>query len=163
VISLIVAHDLNRVIGNEGRIPWKIKGEQLRFKELTQGKTIIMGRKSFEEIGKPLPDRKTILISSKLQYSLDNCVTMPDLKSAMNASTNEDIYIAGGATLYHEAMEYVDNLYITVIQEEYVGDTFFPKVDYKLFEKTYEQYVAAEIPYINYTYERRKMGEYGEC
>lgn len=160
MISLIVAHDLNRVIGNNGKIPWKITGEQLRFKKLTQGKTIIMGRKSFEEIGKPLPNRKTILISSKLKYVSDDCITMTDLNTALEVCGDKDVYISGGASLYREAVKYVDKMYITVIQNEYAGDTFFPEVDYELFEKVYEKYVPAETPYINYTYVRRSCDSY---
>lgn len=154
--ALIVAHSLNNVIGCNGIIPWKIKGEQLRFKHLTQGKTIIMGRRTFEEIGKPLPNRKTILISSTLSYSEQNCVTVADMNYALELCKDEEVYVSGGASLYQEAIDFVDKMYITVIQKEYEGDTFFPEVDWTLFDKTYEKYVDGEIPYIEYTYERKK-------
>lgn len=160
MISLIAAHDLNRVIGYQGKIPWNIKGEQLRFKELTQGKIIVMGRKSFEEIGRPLPNRKTILISSKLNYNSENCITMPNLKSALEAYGSNDLYISGGALLYQESIKYIDRMYITVIQKEYVGDTFFPQVDFDLFEKVYEEHVPGEVSYIKYTYDRKNINKY---
>lgn len=84
MISLIVAVTKNNVIGNNGIIPWKIKGEQKRFKELTIGKTIIIGRKSFEEIGKPLPNRKTILISNTQRIESEICTTVNSLFEAFN-------------------------------------------------------------------------------
>ena len=153
--ALIVAHSLNNVIGCNGNIPWKIKGEQLRFKNLTLGKTIIMGRRTFEEIGKPLPNRKTILISSTLSYLDQNCVTVPDMKTALELCRDEEVYISGGASLYQESIDFVDRMYITVIQKEFKGDTFFPEVDWQQFDKTYEKYVDGEIPYIELTYERK--------
>jgi len=153
--ALIAAHSLNYVIGNNGKIPWKIKGEQLRFKELTEGKTIIIGRRSFEEIGKPLPNRKTILISSTLNYTSDNCMTVPDLETALKLTDNEDVFVSGGASLYKEAINFVDKMYITVINKEFVGDTYFPKVDLNLFDKTYEQFIDGDIPYTYLTYTRK--------
>src|SRR5574344_520858 len=109
MISLIVAVSKNNVIGNNGVIPWKIKGEQKRFKELTTGKTIIMGRKSFEEIGKPLPNRKTILISNTQHIELENCVTVNSLLEAFALSKNEsEVFVAGGGQVYKEAFPYAD-------------------------------------------------------
>jgi len=153
--ALIVAHSLNYVIGNNGKIPWKIKGEQLRFKELTEGKTIIIGRKSFEEIGRPLPKRKTILISSTINYSTDNCMTVPNLETALKLTENKDVFISGGASLYKEAVDFVEKMYITVINKEFIGDTYFPRVDLGLFDKTYEQFVDGEVPYTYLTYARK--------
>lgn len=115
MISLIVAVAKNNVIGNNGIIPWKIKGEQKRFKELTVGKTIIMGRKSFEEIGKPLPNRKTILISNTQYIKSENCTTVNSLLEAFELAKDEDeIFVAGGGQIYKESFPYVDKIYITL-------------------------------------------------
>lgn len=83
MISAIVAVAKNNVIGNKGQIPWKIKGEQKRFRDLTIGKSIIMGRKSFEEIGRPLPGRKTIVISRSSNFTYENCFTVRSFKEAL--------------------------------------------------------------------------------
>ena len=146
MISLIVAVSKNNVIGNNGVIPWKIKGEQKRFKELTTGKTIIMGRKSFEEIGKPLPNRKTILISNTQHIELENCVTVNSLLEA---------FVAGGGQVYKEAFPYADRIYITVIDKMVDGNVYFPEICEDDFIKTYEERIDGEIPYTYFTYERR--------
>ncbi len=86
MIALIAAYSKNHVIGNQGRIPWKIKGEQKRFKELTTGNIVIMGRRSYEEIGKPLPNRTTIVISKTQKYEGENCFTCESLAEALELS-----------------------------------------------------------------------------
>lgn len=116
MISLIVAISKNNVIGNNGIIPWKIKGEQQRFKDLTTGKTIIIGRKSYQEIGKPLPDRKTILISTTQKVNTDNCITVSSLQQAFELTRDEDeVFVAGGGQVYQDALPYADRIYLTVI------------------------------------------------
>lgn len=157
MISLIVAVSKNNVIGNNGIIPWKIKGEQKRFKELTTGKTIIMGRKSFEEIGRPLPNRKTILISNTQRIESENCTTVKSLLEAFNIVKDEDeAFVAGGGQVYKEAFPYADRIYITVIDKIIDGNVYFPEVSENDFVKTYEERIDGEIPYTYYTYERRK-------
>ncbi|KNY25480.1 dihydrofolate reductase [Pseudobacteroides cellulosolvens] len=157
MISIIVAVSNNNVIGNNGIIPWKVKGEQNRFKELTIGKTIIMGRKSFEEIGKPLPNRKTILISNTQSINNENCITVKSLIEAINLVKDEDeIFIAGGGQVYRDALPYTDRIYITVIDKTINGDIYFPQISKTEFEKIYEEHVDGEIPYTYYTYVRKR-------
>ncbi|MDP4089461.1 MAG: dihydrofolate reductase [Bacillota bacterium] len=157
MISLIVAVSKNNVIGNKGVIPWKIKGEQKRFRELTTGKTIIMGRKSFEEIGRPLPNRKTILISNTQNITSENCTTVKSLFEAFNMTKDEDeVFVAGGGQVYKEAFPFADRLYVTVIDKIIDGDVYFPEITEKDFVKTYEQRIDGEIPYTYYTYERKR-------
>ncbi len=158
MISLIAAVSKNNVIGNKGLIPWHIKGEQKRFKELTTGRTIIMGRKSFEEIGKPLPNRMTVLISSTKLIKAKNCITAASLKEALKAAEGEEeIFIAGGGRVYEEAMPYADRIYLTVIELVTEGDTFFPDFDKSIFTEVYKERIEGEIPYTYYTYERRRQ------
>jgi len=153
--SLIVAISKNNVIGNNGIMPWKIKGEQKRFKELTTGKTIIVGRKSFQEIGKPLPNRKTIIISTTENIVTDNCTTVKSLLEAFNlAKDEEEIFIAGGGQVYKEALPYADKIYITIIDKIVEGNVYFPEINKEDFIKTYEERIDGEIPYTYYTYER---------
>ena len=155
MISLIVAVSKNNVIGNNGIIPWKIKGEQKRFKELTTGKTIIMGRKSFQEIGRPLPNRKTIVISNTENIVAENCTTVKSLIEAFDlVEGQEEVFIAGGGQVYREALPYSDKIYITVIDKIIDGNVYFPEINKDDFVKTYEERIEGEIPYTYYTYER---------
>lgn len=158
MLSLIVAVTKNYVIGNKGQIPWRIKGEQRRFRELTTGNTVIMGRRSFQEIGHPLPNRKTILISGTFQYEDENCTTVGSLREALELAKPEEneVYIAGGAMLYREALPFVKRMYVTHIDLEVEGDTFFPPIDENCFQKVSEELVEGEIPYTYTVYERRE-------
>lgn len=156
MIALIVAYTKNRVIGNQGMIPWKIKGEQKRFKELTTGNAVIMGRRSYEEIGHPLPNRYTIVVSNTKNFDAENCITAASLSEAIKAAGDRDIYISGGAGLYKEAIDMVDTMYITEIDAVIEGDTYFPEFDENKFEKTVEAHVDGELPYDYVTYVRKK-------
>ena len=133
MIGLIVAKSLNNVIGKDGKIPWNIKGEQKQFKELTTGNTIIMGRKTYEDIGHPLPNRMNIVISRNNNYFGENLITVDSLEKAIELSKG-NIYIVGGYNLFKEAISMVDVMYITevnlFIQN---GDVFFPKFNEKDF------------------------------
>lgn len=156
MISCIVAVSENYVIGNHGIIPWRIKGEQKRFKDLTSGKTIIMGRKSFDEIGKPLPNRKTIIISNTLSMHENNCITVSSLTEALKITQNEEeVFIAGGGRVYAEAMPVVERIYLTIIHKEITGDTYFPRINRDIYELIYEEKIEGEISYTYYTYEKK--------
>ena len=155
MISLIVAYAKNQVIGNKGCIPWKIKGEQKRFRELTTGNVVVMGRRSYEEIGKPLPNRTTIVVSSTKQFEGDNCMTAKSLEEAIRMAGDRDIYISGGARLYEEALPLVEKMYITEIACEVEGDTFFPTFNKDEFIREVDAHFESEIPYTYVTYTRK--------
>lgn len=155
MIALIVAFAKDQVIGNKGRIPWKIKGEQKRFKELTTGNVVIMGRRSYEEIGKPLPNRSTIVISSTKNYDGENCMTAKSVAEAIEMAGERDIYISGGARVYEEALPLVEKMYITEVDLEVDGDTYFPPFDKEQFIKEIDERFEGEIPYTYVTYTRK--------
>ncbi len=155
MIAIIAAVSRNNVIGNKGVIPWKIKGEQKRFKELTTGKTVIMGKRSFEEIGRPLPNRKTILVSKTLNYKDENCTTARSLPDALRLAGKDDVFIAGGEQLYREALPLADRLYITRIDLDIEGDTFFPNFNTSDYVKINEEEFGKDIPCRYETYERK--------
>ena len=155
MIALIVAFTKNQVIGNKGRIPWKIKGEQKRFRELTTGNVVVMGRRSYEEIGKPLPNRTTIVISNTKNFDSENCMTAKTLQEAIELSGNKDIYISGGAKLYEEALPLVEKMYITEIDCDIEGDTYFPPFEKEQFVKEINERFEGEIPYTYVTYTQR--------
>jgi dihydrofolate reductase/dihydrofolate reductase (trimethoprim resistance protein) len=157
MISMIAAISKNNVIGNKGVIPWRIKGEQKRFKELTLGKAIIMGRKTYQEIEKPLPNRKTIVISSTENIAAENCFTVKSLAEAIALTKDEpEIFIAGGGQVYKEAMPLTNRIYLTVIDQYIDDDVYFPEIDLSDFNMTYEEIVEGEIPFTYYTYDRVK-------
>lgn len=157
--GLIVARSINNVIGKNGRIPWKIEGEQKQFKELTTGNIVIMGRKSYEEIGHPLPNRKTIVVSKTKQFKGENLETAVSVKEALElaAKDGRDVFIAGGYGIYKEALPYVDVMYITEVQlvvED--GDVFFPQFNEADFEKSVGETLGDEIKFTRTVYIRRK-------
>lgn len=154
MIGLIVAYTKNHVIGNNGCIPWKIKGEQLRFKELTTGNVVVMGRRSYEEIGHPLPNRTTIVISRTKNFDEDNCFTVKSLDEAIKLG-DKNIYISGGSSLYKEALPLVEKMYITEIDYEIEGDTYFPDFDETLFVKEVNEHFTGDIPYTYVTYTKK--------
>lgn len=156
MIALIVAYSKNKVIGDKGIIPWKIKGEQKRFKELTEGNIVVMGRRSYEEIGKPLPNRTTIVVSSTKNIDGTNCMTAASLKKALELAGNRDVFISGGFRLYQEALPLVEKMYITEIGINIPGDTYFPDFNEHEFEKENVLRVYGEIPYTYVTYHRKR-------
>lgn len=155
MIALIVAYSKNRVIGNNGRIPWKIEGEQKRFKELTTGNVVIMGRRTYEEIGRPLPNRTTIVVSRTKNFDRENCATAKSLEEAIKLAGNRDIFISGGSKIYEESIPFVEKMYITEISREIQGDVCFPDFDETEFIKEINQTVSGEIPYAYVTYTRK--------
>lgn len=155
MIALIVAYAENRVIGDKGMIPWKIKGEQKRFRELTTGNVVVMGRRSFEEIGRPLPNRMNIVVSSTRKFTGENLYTVGSLDEAVRLAGNRDIYISGGARLYEEALPIVEKMYITEIEKVIEGDTCFPAFNEEEFVKEVNERFDGEIPYTYVTYTRK--------
>lgn len=158
MIGLIVARSKNNVIGKNGEIPWRIKGEQKQFKELTTGNTVIMGRKSYEEIGHPLPNRKNIVVSRTQNFVGENLVTVGSLQEAIDISKGEKAYIAGGYGLYKEALPLVDEMYITevdLIVDN--GDVFFPEFDADEFDITIGETGGEDIKYTRTVYTRRSV------
>lgn len=156
MIGLIVARSKNNVIGKNGQIPWKIKGEQKQFRELTTGNAVIMGRKSYEEIGHPLPNRMNIVVSRSTNYTGENLVTVKSLQEAIEAAGDVDVYVAGGYGLFLEAISMVDKMYITEIDIEIEdGDVFFPEFDKSSFDITIGETAGEDIKYTRTVYVRK--------
>ncbi len=157
MIGLIVARSKNNVIGKNGNIPWKIKGEQKQFRELTTGNVVIMGRKSYEEIGHPLPNRMNIVVSTTTEYQGDNLVSVKSLEDALLLAKGRDVYISGGYGLFKEALQIVDKMYITEVDLNIEdGDTFFPEFDINDFEVLIGETLGEEVKYTRTFYVRKK-------
>ena len=130
MISLIVALDKNRVIGLNNAMPWHLPGELQYFKETTMGKPIIMGRKTLESIGRPLPGRRNIVITRNAQYDAQGIELAHSLNEAIErAGDVEEIMIIGGQQIFTESLPLADRLYITEIDYEFEGDTYFPQYE----------------------------------
>ena len=154
--ALIVARSENNVIGKNGQIPWKIKGEQKQFKELTTGNTVVMGRKTYEEIGHPLPNRETIVVSNTAEFEGEHLRTAHSLKEAIEMAGGSDVYIAGGYGLFKEAIPLVDRMYITEVDltvED--GDVFFPEFDKTEFTESVLETGGEEITYTRKLYKKK--------
>ncbi len=154
MIYIIAAVSRNGVIGKNGRIPWKIPGEQRRFRQLTTGNRVVMGRRTYEEIGRPLPGRLNIIVSKTKNFTGENLVTVPDLQRAIGRAGERDVYISGGSGLYKEALPLAYKLYLTEIDIDVEGDTFFPDFDKSLYTKQVEKVVDGDICYRYVTYTR---------
>ena len=153
MISIIVAVAKNGVIGKAGKMPWKIPGEQRQFKELTTGHVVIMGRKSFEEIGHPLPDRKNMVVSKTKVFSGENLITAKSLEEALSLAGKEEIFIAGGAELFQKALPLADRIYITYVDLEVPnGDRFFPDFPKEKYMIVELEKLGGEIPYHRFLY-----------
>lgn len=135
IVSIIVAASRNNVIGKDNDLVWHLSSDLKRFKKLTTGHHIIMGRKTFESIGKPLPNRTSIIITRQPDYKVDGCIVVNSLEEALNRVENdEEVFIIGGGSIYSEAVEKADKLYLTRVHADVDGDTYFPKLVYKEWE-----------------------------
>lgn len=130
-ISLIVAMAENRVIGVDNRMPWHLSADLKRFRKITSGNPIVMGRKTHESIGRPLPDRVNIVLTRDYSYQALGCIVVHNLEQAMRAAGEAaELMVVGGAGLYREFLPLADRIYLTLIHRAFDGDTFFPTIDW---------------------------------
>ena len=136
-LSIIVAMSSNRVIGVNKSLPWHLSEDLKHFKTLTTGHTIIMGRKTYESIGKPLPNRRNIVISRNLNAFYGGVEVVHSLEDAFSTSSNdEEVFIIGGSNIYEQSLHLVEHLYITEIKKAFEGDAFFPEIDKSLWTES---------------------------
>lgn len=139
-VSLLVAVARNGVIGNKGKLPWHLPADLKRFKELTMGHHIIMGRKTYESIGRLLPGRTTVIVTRRPDYHVPGAIVAHSLEEAIAACKGDDeIFVVGGAEIFREALPIAGRIYATEIHTEVEGDVFFPewnKSDWKEIGRT---------------------------
>ncbi|MEK7607061.1 MAG: dihydrofolate reductase [Patescibacteria group bacterium] len=128
-LSIIAAIGPNNVIGKKGVLPWHLPEDIKRFKQLTMGHPIIMGRKTYESIGKPLPGRVNIVITRQENFAAPGCAVFQSLKEAIAKFKDQDPFVIGGAEIYRLALPLADRLYITEVRIPTEGDVFFPEFD----------------------------------
>lgn len=140
MISAIVAKAHRNVIGKANDLPWYLPADLRHFKELTTGHPVIMGRKTFESIiarlGKPLPDRRNIVVTRDADYQAEGAEIVHSLQEALDKVQTEDAFIIGGAQLYQQAIDLIEQLFITEVDADIDGDVFFPEIDMTIWKET---------------------------
>jgi len=135
LLSLITAMDSNRVIGKNNSLPWHLPADLAYFKQTTMGKPVIMGRKTFDSIGKALPGRKNIVLTRDNNFEAPDCEIATDIDQAMSKVDGSlEVMLIGGASLYEQTIHSADIIYLTLIHHEFNGDTWFPEINPKYWE-----------------------------
>jgi dihydrofolate reductase len=164
-IAHITAVSSNDVIGVKNDLPWNIPEDMAFFKEKTKGRILIMGRKTFESVGHPLPHRLNIVISRQPGFTHEskNVVVVKSLEDAINYSRGktalygDEVFIIGGGEIYKASMDIVDIIYLTRIHRDFDGDTFYPKLDPKIFELVESRERTEPVPFTFQTFIRRTV------
>ena len=142
-IKLICAVSKNNVIGNNNKLPWNISEDLKRFRELTSENIIVMGRKTYDSIGRPLPKRENLVLSKNKKLKIENVKVFSTPQEILDfyhkREKEKDLFIIGGTFIYELFIEYCDYLLITFVDKEYTGDAFFPKIDWAEWELTNEE------------------------
>lgn len=154
MITIIAAIARNNALGKNNKLIWHLPADLKRFKNITNGHHIIMGRKTFESLGKPLPNRTTIIITRNKNYKVKDCIVVNSLKEALEkANEDENPYILGGAEIYKQAMNLADQLDVTLIHHEFQADAFFPEIDKSIWkESSREDFKADEKNKYDYSF-----------
>jgi len=141
IVSLIVAMSDNHVIGLDGKLPWHISEDLKRFKALTLHHPVLMGRKTFDSIGKPLPGRTNVVISRNPGLFIKGAAVVLSLEEALKPfrSTNEEVFIIGGGEIFSQSIGLADRVYLTVVHIQIEGDTYFPAIKQDEFKETFRE------------------------
>lgn len=154
MINIIVAISINGVIGKGGRIPWRIPNDLTYFKVTTMGHPIVMGRKTYESIGKPLPGRVNIVLTRDRDYVVPGGVVTDSIDYVMELARKQDVFVIGGAQVYEVFLPMAGRLYITNVYREFEGDSFFPPFDKTIWRLIYKSPLHdVPIPYQHFIYE----------
>lgn len=135
MLSIIVATAENGVIGCNGQLPWHLSADLRRFRKLTTGHSIVMGRKTYASIGRPLPERRSIVLSRNPEYAVEGVEVVADFEQALKLTTDEaEVFIIGGGHLYQLALPFTQRIYLTEICAEVEGDVHFPQIDWSQWD-----------------------------
>ena len=145
----------NRVIGVNNTLPWHLSEDLKHFKSLTTGHTIIMGRKTYESIGRPLPNRRNIVISRNMEASYEGAEVVHSIENSFSISRNDnEVFVIGGSNIYQQALSLVDHLYITEIKKSFSGDAYFPEINKQIWvESSREDHITndgLEFSFVKY-------------
>ena len=131
-LSILVAHDKQRVIGYQNQLPWHLPNDLIHVKQLSTGHTLVMGRKTFESIGKPLPNRRNVVLTNNHSFKHEGVDVIHSIEEINDIPGQ--VFIFGGQTLFEEMIDKVDDMYITVVDGKFQGDTFFPPYTFEDWE-----------------------------
>lgn len=159
MISIIVAIAKNGVIGDKNTLLWHLREDMIHFRTITSGHPVVMGRKTYDSIGRPLPKRTNVVITRDTELQIEGCTMAHSLTEAVEMfDSSEEVFIIGGAQIYNQAMPIADRLYLTIIDKEYEGDSSFPEIDYNSWRQIscekFERGEAFEYPFSFITLER---------
>jgi len=130
-ISLIWAMDKNRLIGKDNQMPWHLPAELAYFRKVTTGHPVLMGRRTYESIGKPLPNRTNVILTRNEEYKPEGCIVIHSIEEALERFGGQLLFIIGGAQIYRQFLPYAEKLYVTLIDHEFAGDEYFPELDWE--------------------------------
>ena len=159
MISIIVAIAKNGVIGDKNTLLWHLREDMIHFRTITSGHPVVMGRKTYDSIGRPLPKRTNVVITRDTELQIEGCTMAHSLPEAVEMfDSSEEVFIIGGAQIYNQAMPLADRLYLTIIDKEYEGDSSFPEIDYNSWRQIscekFERGEAFEYPFSFISLER---------
>jgi dihydrofolate reductase len=144
-LSVVVAVARNGVIGRDNALPWRLPDDLKRFRQLTLGKPVVMGRRTYESIGRPLPDRTNIVVSRQAALTLPGCTVVNSLQAALDAANAfPEVMLVGGAELYRSALPQVSTIHLTRVNADIEGDTLFPMLDMREWHETIQATHAAD-------------------
>lgn len=158
MLTIIAAIATNNALGKNNDLIWHLPADLKRFKKVTLGHHVIMGRKTFESLGKPLPNRTTIIISRNPDYHVEGCIVVNSLPNAIKAASADDNpFILGGAEIYSQAMKHADLLDLTLVHQSFEGDAFFPEIDLEVWTMTKRvDFKADEVNQYDYSFVQYK-------
>lgn len=158
-ISIIVALSANRMIGRGNSLPWRLPADLRHFKELTMGHWVVLGRKTFESIGRPLPGRRLIVVTHQAGFAAAGVTIAHSVEQALRMAEGDEVFIAGGGQIYQQTIGRADRIYITFVESEFEGDTCFPPLDesdwQRVFEECHQVDERNPVPYRFQIYERK--------
>lgn len=158
MISLMVAHDPNHVIGKDNKLPWHIPEDLAYFKKHTVGKGMVMGRNTYESIGRPLPKRRNIIVTRNKDYQAEGADVVHTIEDAIRLAENvhEEVMVIGGEQIFQSVLPIADRLYITLIHKNFEGDTYFPEYgdEWKLVSESAQQ-LSGNTPFSYLVFERK--------
>jgi dihydrofolate reductase len=158
-VTIVVAISENNAIGKNNQLLWYLPADLKHFKNITTGHTVIMGRKTYDSVGKPLPNRRNIIITRK-DITIEGCEVVKSIEDALALSAGEEeVFIVGGAEIYKQSIHLTDRIYLTIVHQEFDADSFFPEINYDEWQETeredHQPDEKNKLPYSFITLDRR--------
>ena len=158
IVSIVVAIAENNAIGKNNQLLWHLPADLKHFRLITTGHTVIMGRKTYDSVGKPLPNRRNIIITRQ-DIIIEGCEVVKSIEDALALCAEEEVFIVGGAEIYRQAMHLTDRIYLTIVHQKFEADSFFPEINYNEWRETeredHQPDEKNKLPYSFITLNRR--------